>query len=63
MNGSVPEGIAKLPNLESLLIWDNFFSGTLPQELGMHSKLKWVDVSTNDFMGVIPLGICSGGGG
>ncbi|KAF5765163.1 putative non-specific serine/threonine protein kinase [Helianthus annuus] len=32
-------GIAKLPNLESLLIWDNFFSGTLPQELGS-ARLK-----------------------
>ncbi|KAF5812955.1 putative non-specific serine/threonine protein kinase [Helianthus annuus] len=63
LSGTIPKelGIAKLPNLESLLIWDNFFSGTLPQELGMHSKLKWVDVSTNDFVGVIPPGICSGG--
>ncbi|TQD92852.1 hypothetical protein C1H46_021522 [Malus baccata] len=61
MSGEVPDGIAELSSLETLLLWNNLFSGNLPRSLGRNSKLGWVDVSTNNFNGSVPPDICANG--
>ncbi|KAJ6991519.1 receptor-like protein kinase HSL1 [Populus alba] len=59
--GTLPESIAKSPNLYELKLFNNLFTGELPSQLGLNSPLKWLDVSYNGFSGAIPESLCAKG--
>ncbi|XP_038972719.1 MDIS1-interacting receptor like kinase 2-like [Phoenix dactylifera] len=47
--------------LDALLFHTNHLSGSLPQELGNHTNLIYLEISDNNFFGYIPPMICKGG--
>jgi hypothetical protein len=47
--------------LEDLNLWQNNFTGLVPQQLGVSGKLLEVDVSYNKLTGSIPPNLCKGG--
>ncbi|CAA3014846.1 leucine-rich repeat receptor-like serine threonine- kinase BAM1 [Olea europaea subsp. europaea] len=55
ISGEIP-----LPELEVLQLWDNNFTGSVPQNLGTNGNLKEVDVSSNKLTGILPPNLCSG---
>ncbi|KAL5730514.1 hypothetical protein ACHQM5_003321 [Ranunculus cassubicifolius] len=59
--GSLPESIARSPNLYELKLFDNRLSGELPKNLGANSPLQMFDASTNKFSGKIPVSLCKHG--
>ncbi|RCV27292.1 hypothetical protein SETIT_5G313400v2 [Setaria italica] len=61
-SGEVPASIGQLPLLRILRLHTNRLNGTLPPELGKQSPgLYYVEVDYNEFTGVIPEGLCTGG--
>ncbi|XP_070665204.1 probable LRR receptor-like serine/threonine-protein kinase At3g47570 [Malus domestica] len=54
IHGSIPLGIGNLVNLVSLAMEDNYFSGTLPEEIGMLQKLEILYLGDNNLSGPIP---------
>ncbi|KAJ8764622.1 hypothetical protein K2173_006704 [Erythroxylum novogranatense] len=59
--GTLPEIIAKSPNLYELMLFNNKLRGLLPSQLGMNSPLRWLDVSYNRFSGEMPQNLCAKG--
>nr|KYP53155.1 Receptor protein kinase CLAVATA1 [Cajanus cajan] len=57
LSGEVP---AKLPALEVLQLWENNFTGSIPQSLGRNGKLTLVDLSSNKLTGTLPPDMCNG---
>ena len=50
-----PEGIGKiLSNLKNLDLSENAFKGYLPSSIGNMSLLERMDLSINNFSGVVP---------
>lgn len=55
MKGTFPPELFELSNtLESLYMSQNFFFGALPTMIGKLSKLKRLDIFSNDFLSTIP---------
>ena len=54
--GTIPTQISQLSALESLLISENFFTGTLPSELAQ-LDLKFLQAQDNHFNGTVPIEI------
>ncbi|KAJ9170903.1 hypothetical protein P3X46_018966 [Hevea brasiliensis] len=61
LEGTLPDSIAKSPNLYELKLFNNKLTGQLPSELGQNSLLKSLDVSYNGFSGEIPNNLCAKG--
>ncbi|CAK7322692.1 unnamed protein product [Dovyalis caffra] len=61
LEGTLPESIAKSPNLYELKLFNNKLTGELPSQLGLNSPLKRLDVSYNGFSGKIPEKLCAKG--
>uniref|UniRef100_A0A6N2MMM2 non-specific serine/threonine protein kinase n=1 Tax=Salix viminalis TaxID=40686 RepID=A0A6N2MMM2_SALVM len=61
LEGTLPESIARSPNLNDLKLFDNKLTGALPSQLGLNSPLKRLDVSYNGFSGAIPESLCAKG--
>ncbi|KAA8526338.1 hypothetical protein F0562_008459 [Nyssa sinensis] len=61
LEGSLPESIARSPNLYELKLFNNRLNGTLPNDLGKNSPLQILDVSVNQFSGEIPPNLCQNG--
>ncbi|KDP24078.1 hypothetical protein JCGZ_25735 [Jatropha curcas] len=61
LEGTLPESIAKSPNLYELKLFNNKLTGQLPSQLGQNSPLKALDVSYNEFSGKIPENLCAKG--
>ncbi|KAL3509298.1 hypothetical protein ACH5RR_028699 [Cinchona calisaya] len=61
LDGTLPDTIAKSPNLFELRIFSNRLTGSLPSELGQNSPLQTLDVSRNQFSGEIPRHLCAKG--
>ncbi|KAF3444065.1 hypothetical protein FNV43_RR13755 [Rhamnella rubrinervis] len=59
--GTLPESIARSPNLYELKLFNNKLSGELPRELGKNSPLESLDISYNAFYGGIPETLCEKG--
>ena len=53
LSGPLPDEIADLNSLESLVVSDNKFSGTLPLWLGKLNKLTTLMLSNNQFTGTL----------
>jgi Leucine-rich repeat (LRR) protein len=53
LKGTLPDEIADLNSLESLVVSDNQFTGTLPYWLGNLNKLTSLMLSSNQFSGTI----------
>ncbi|CAN6559553.1 unnamed protein product [Malus baccata var. baccata] len=54
LDGSIPAGIGKITNLESLAMEVNSFTGDIPSDIGELSRLVELDFSTNELSGSIP---------
>lgn len=54
LNGSVPQELGLLTQLEHVEIGYNKFDGTLPSDLGMLSNLQYLDISNCRLSGDIP---------
>ncbi|KAL3848823.1 hypothetical protein ACJIZ3_010705 [Penstemon smallii] len=61
LEGSIPDSIAKSPNLQELHLYGNQLVGKLPSELGKYSYLRTFDVSNNSLSGEIPGFLCHNG--
>ncbi|XP_016449272.1 LRR receptor-like serine/threonine-protein kinase HSL2 [Nicotiana tabacum] len=59
LEGEIPESLALNPNLTQFKLFNNKFSGTLPQDFGMSSDLDEFDVSGNNLEGSLPPNLCS----
>ncbi|KAL4334529.1 hypothetical protein GQ457_07G015140 [Hibiscus cannabinus] len=58
LSGSlVHDFCVQLPNLESLRLYGNVFSGCIPSSIGKCSNLQILDLKANEFSGVIPRSI------
>ncbi|TYG47606.1 hypothetical protein ES288_D11G353000v1 [Gossypium darwinii] len=55
LTGSIPEELANLRNLTSLVLENNGLSGTLPAALRDLPKIERLHLSSNNFTGEIPL--------
>lgn len=53
LKGTLPDEMADLNNLQSLIVSDNEFSGTLPLWLGKFNKLTSLMLSNNKFTGTL----------
>ncbi|PVH33689.1 hypothetical protein PAHAL_8G045700 [Panicum hallii] len=54
-SGVVPSSIGNsLPDLQGIILADNFFHGHVPPSLTNASKLHSIDISSNQFTGVVP---------
>nr|GFB14059.1 MDIS1-interacting receptor like kinase 2-like [Tanacetum cinerariifolium] len=60
LNGSMPESLGNLKNLEYLVLMGNQLSGPIPEELEK-LKLVRIEMSRNRFSGHFPNGICNEG--
>ncbi|KAJ6829863.1 LRR receptor-like serine/threonine-protein kinase GSO1 [Iris pallida] len=60
--GRLPEGIARLKNLQYFSVAFNMLTGEVPSVLGESTSngLIKVDLTGNDFYGPIPAGVCKG---
>ncbi|MCY3886062.1 MAG: hypothetical protein OXG24_14245 [Gammaproteobacteria bacterium] len=54
IEGFLPDSLAHLERLESLLLTDNEFVGYIPQTIGQLTSLKRLDLSHNQLTGEIP---------
>jgi len=54
LNGTIPEELALLKNLQSLSLQGNFLEGQIPEEFGKLASLSDLDVSDNSLSGSIP---------
>ncbi|CAN6695978.1 unnamed protein product [Malus baccata var. baccata] len=54
LDGSIPVGMGKWINLQSLAMKDNSFTGDIPSDIGELSRLAELDFSTNELTGSIP---------
>ncbi|KAJ7981873.1 putative Kinase [Quillaja saponaria] len=54
ISGSIPEGLANITSLKSLVIEHNQFSGNLPRGLGNLTQIERLFLSSNNFTGEIP---------
>ncbi|XP_023891417.2 receptor-like protein kinase HSL1 [Quercus suber] len=60
LTGEIPISIGQLPLID-FAVFRNKLIGTLPPELGMHSKLEAFEVSENQLSGQLPEHLCDGG--
>ncbi|XP_021760713.1 leucine-rich repeat receptor-like serine/threonine-protein kinase BAM3 [Chenopodium quinoa] len=59
LHGSIPDYVADgLPNLDTLKLWKNNFTGEIPRFLGQNGKLQELDLSSNKLTGTIPSNLC-----
>ncbi|KAB2629705.1 receptor-like protein kinase HSL1 [Pyrus ussuriensis x Pyrus communis] len=67
LSGSIPQDFGKIkilgliPTMRVFQVFKNMLNGTLPSELGLHSKLEAFDVFGNQLSGSLPEQLCSGG--
>ncbi|XVE71557.1 hypothetical protein DITRI_Ditri10aG0160800 [Diplodiscus trichospermus] len=54
LDGSLPESLGALKNLQELDLNTNFFWGSIPASIGNLSSLELLDLSTNKLNGTIP---------
>ncbi|KAF8100966.1 hypothetical protein N665_0212s0010 [Sinapis alba] len=54
LNGTLPESLGALRNLQILDLSYNSFTGSIPSSIGNMASLKKLDLSTNSFSGAIP---------
>ncbi|KAL6517776.1 hypothetical protein OROMI_033477 [Orobanche minor] len=60
LHGSIPDFVANdYPELETLGLWMNNFTGMIPRNLGRNQKLQDLDLSSNKLTGTIPQGLCA----
>ncbi|KAL6545711.1 hypothetical protein OROGR_009585 [Orobanche gracilis] len=60
LHGSIPDFVADdYPELETLGLWMNNFTGMIPRNLGRNQKLQDLDLSSNKLTGTIPQGLCA----
>ncbi|CDY35191.1 BnaA01g08400D [Brassica napus] len=57
LTGSVPSWITELKSIEQIEIFNNSFSGVLPEAMGNMTMLKSFDASMNKLTGKIPDGL------
>ncbi|WOG97907.1 hypothetical protein DCAR_0417248 [Daucus carota subsp. sativus] len=58
LTGEIPEGICiDGGNLQTLILNNNFISGSIPQSFVKCTNLIWVSLSSNQLRGTIPAGI------
>jgi Leucine-rich repeat (LRR) protein len=48
------EHLCSLTRLEYLWLYQNKFSGSIPESIGNLTKLRYFDVDMNDFSGTLP---------
>nr|XP_023892073.1 probable LRR receptor-like serine/threonine-protein kinase At3g47570 [Quercus suber] len=53
--GKIPIGMGNLVNLETLLMGDNKFSGTILDDISSLNKLQRLDLSNNKLSGMLPI--------
>ncbi|GJW69155.1 LRR receptor-like serine/threonine-protein kinase HSL2 [Tanacetum coccineum] len=58
LEGEISNVLASNPNLTQLKLFNNSFSGVLPERLGEMSDLEEFDVSGNMFEGLLPVNLC-----
>ena len=62
LSGTLPLGLESLPNLTTLVLYNNFFWGEISSEWGLHLPgLFQFDVSNNSFSGPLPPHLCHSG--
>ena len=62
LSGTLPQGLESLPNLTTFVLYNNFFSGEISSEWGLHStSFIQFDVSNNSFSGPLPPHLCHSG--
>ncbi|KAI4353430.1 hypothetical protein L6164_002381 [Bauhinia variegata] len=52
--------MTELKHLENISLFDNQFSGVIPQSLGINSSLVRLDLMNNKFTGILPPHLCFG---
>ncbi|XP_027331714.1 receptor-like protein kinase BRI1-like 3 [Abrus precatorius] len=58
LTGEIPEGICeKGGNLETLILNNNFISGSIPRSIANCTNMIWVSLASNRISGEIPAGI------
>ncbi|KAL6001481.1 hypothetical protein ACLOJK_007219 [Asimina triloba] len=61
LSGEIPAGIARLPVLTDLRLYNNNLTGVLSPDWGLYSDLYNFEVSSNSFSGELPKNLCSRG--
>ncbi len=59
LQGTLPESIGKLDQLQYLRLSSSFLTGTIPAAIGNLSNLEALDLAFNQFTGTVPLEIFS----
>ncbi len=54
LNGSIPQEIGNLVNLEALILEWNHLIGSIPQDIGKLTNLKYLEMGGNELSGFIP---------
>ncbi|CAK9328660.1 unnamed protein product [Citrullus colocynthis] len=54
LSGPLIPGLANLPNLQYLMVYDNNLSGSIPREIGLLTNLKSLFLYNNNFTGPLP---------
>lgn len=58
LTGEIPQGICvKGGNLQTMILNNNFISGTIPQSIANCTNMIWVSLASNQITGEIPVGI------
>ncbi|MQL96090.1 hypothetical protein Taro_028761, partial [Colocasia esculenta] len=61
LSGPIPSGLAGIPTLYDIRLFNNNLTGVLPAELGKKSKLLSLEVCGNRLSGELPGNLCAGG--
>ncbi|MQL96087.1 hypothetical protein Taro_028759 [Colocasia esculenta] len=61
LSGPIPSGLAGIPTLYDIRLFNNNLTGVLPAELGKKSKLLNLEVCGNRLSGELPGDLCAGG--
>ncbi|XP_026445412.1 MDIS1-interacting receptor like kinase 2-like [Papaver somniferum] len=59
INGSIPTSLCNLSNLDTLYLFENQLSGSIPKEIRKLNSLMDLELSTNYLAGPIPSSICN----
>ncbi|OMO82739.1 hypothetical protein COLO4_22867 [Corchorus olitorius] len=60
LTGELPLEITELKLLKNISLFENQFSGVIPQSLGINASLQELDFTSNRFTGAIPPNLCFG---